>query len=476
MTQKNKPPTDVSQREFVFSRIFDAPRELVFQAWTDPAHLARWWGPKGFTNPVCEWDARPGGKIYDVMRAPNGTDYPMGGTFREIVAPERLVFVCGALDEAGMMLFEIQHTATFSDLNGQTTLTLRSRVTMTTPGADRYIGGFETGMTLSLERLTDLVADKFNCEIVHNRVYQAPRELVWRAMTDPEFVVDWWGPRGFTTTITKMEVRTGGRWEHVMRGPDGTNYPNKRVFNEVMPLERIVYTHGGRREGGPGVNFTATWTFEEIAPGQTRLTGRMVFATKEARDLVVREFGAIEGAKQTFERLGEQLSGMLSPPFTLSREFAAPRELVWKVWTDPEHLRRWFGPKGFTMPTCAMEFRPGGVFHYGMKSPDGHEMWGKWTFLEIAPPEKLVLINSFSDANGGVTRHPMSATWPLETLSATTFTERDGKTTLTLRWLPHNATEVERQTFDTSHAGMTQGWSGTMAQLETYLAMIKEGS
>jgi uncharacterized protein YndB with AHSA1/START domain len=85
-TQSKK---DWTGHEFVMMREFDAPRELVFQMWTDPKHLAQWWGPGGFTNPVCKWDARSGGKIYDVMRAPNGQDFPMGGQFREIVPPEK---------------------------------------------------------------------------------------------------------------------------------------------------------------------------------------------------------------------------------------------------------------------------------------------------------------------------------------------------------------------------------------------------
>ena len=156
---KNNVPEDYVGREFIISREFDAPRELVFEAWTDPKHLAQWWGPKGFTNPVCEWDARPGGKIYDVMRAPNGVDYPMGGEFREIVAPERLVFSCGALDEKGKLLFEFVHTVTFVERNGKTKLTIQSRVTKTTAEANKYIGGYEMGMTLSLERLAGLLTD-----------------------------------------------------------------------------------------------------------------------------------------------------------------------------------------------------------------------------------------------------------------------------------------------------------------------------
>ena len=153
MSAKNKVADDYIGREFVITREFEAPRELVFKAWTDPKYLAQWWGPKGFTNPVCEWDAQPGKAIYVVMRAPNGTDYPMGGEFREIVVPERLVFTSGALDEKGKLLFEFLHAVTFVEKKGKTTLTVRSRVTKMTAEANQYIGGFEAGMTQSLERL-----------------------------------------------------------------------------------------------------------------------------------------------------------------------------------------------------------------------------------------------------------------------------------------------------------------------------------
>jgi uncharacterized protein YndB with AHSA1/START domain len=159
MATKTKGAEDYLGREFVIAREFDAPRELVFEAWTNPKHLAQWWGPRGFTNPVCEWDARPGREIYVVMRAPNGARYPMGGEFREIVAPEKLVFTSGALDEKGGMLFEFLHTATFTEANGKTKLILRSRVTKTTGEANKYIGGFEAGMTQSLEKLVEFLAD-----------------------------------------------------------------------------------------------------------------------------------------------------------------------------------------------------------------------------------------------------------------------------------------------------------------------------
>jgi uncharacterized protein YndB with AHSA1/START domain len=162
-------------------------------------------------------------------------------------------------------------------------------------------------MTTTKNDPTDKTAD---CEIIITRVFDAPRELVWQAMASPEHVVHWWGPRGFTTTIEEMDVRPGGVWKHVMHGPDGANYPNKSIFKEVVKPERIVYSHGGGRENGPGASFVATWTFEAVEANKTKVTIRMVFPSAADRDFVVKEFGAIEGGKQTLERLGEHLVKM----------------------------------------------------------------------------------------------------------------------------------------------------------------------
>jgi uncharacterized protein YndB with AHSA1/START domain len=160
--------------------------------------------------------------------------------------------------------------------------------------------------------------------------------------------------------------------------------------------------------------------------------------------------------------------------FVISRVFDASRTLVWKALTEPERMNKWWGPKGFTVRAANMDFRPGGTYHYCMRSPDGHDMWGKFVYREIDAPERIVFINAFSDEKGGLTRHPMSPTWPLEMLSTFTFTESDGRTTFTIRWIPYNATEDERKTFDDGRAGMQQGWTGTLDQLEAYLATVKE--
>jgi uncharacterized protein YndB with AHSA1/START domain len=323
MSTPTSPSHEYLHHEFVVTHTFDAPRELVFDAWIEPRHLAQWWGPKGFTNPTCNVDVRPGGKIEIVMRAPNGTDYPMGGEYREIVPPERLVYTSGALDPNGKLLFELLHTAIFVEHAGKTTLTLTSRVIMTTPDVGKYIGGFEAGMTQSLYRLGDLLgtalkafvesksvpSDTSDREIVVSREYDVPRELIWEAITDPQHVSQWWGPRGFSTTIEEMDVRVGGSWKHVMNGPDGARYPNHSVFKEVTKPRRLVFAHGGHKEGGSSVQSIATWTFDAIGDGKTRVTMRMVFPSPAERDRVVREFGAVEGGKQCLERLGEHLAG-----------------------------------------------------------------------------------------------------------------------------------------------------------------------
>lgn len=157
--------------------------------------------------------------------------------------------------------------------------------------------------------------------------------------------------------------------------------------------------------------------------------------------------------------------------FMLSRVLNAPRDLVWKCFTDPRRMKEWWGPKGFKVLHSKMDLRPGGTYHYGMESPTGQAMWGIFHFREVMPQEKMVFVNSFSDEKGGTTRHPMAPTWPLEMLSTFTFEdEPGGKTKFTLRWSPHNATDEERKTFEAGFDSMRGGWGGTLEQLEAYLA------
>lgn len=142
-------------------------------------------------------------------------------------------------------------------------------------------------------------------EIVLSRTFDAPRELVWKAWTDPALVAQWWGPAGFTNTIQTMDVRVGGRWEHIMHGPDGTDYPNSVVFDEVVKPERLVFTHGKTEQFG-FESFQTVVTFEAVGE-QTIVTLKNVFASPAEKDRQIREVGAVEGGKQTLARLAEFL-------------------------------------------------------------------------------------------------------------------------------------------------------------------------
>jgi len=151
------PAEALARREVILTRIFDAPVELVWAAWTDPRHMARWWGPKGFTNPVCELDVRQGGAIRIHMRAPNGQVHPMTGTFEEVIPPERLVFTSVARDLDGNPLIEGHNIITFEDVDGKTRLTVQSRAVGVAPVAPQMIAGMEMGWRQSLDRLAELV-------------------------------------------------------------------------------------------------------------------------------------------------------------------------------------------------------------------------------------------------------------------------------------------------------------------------------
>ena len=158
--------------------------------------------------------------------------------------------------------------------------------------------------------------------------------------------------------------------------------------------------------------------------------------------------------------------------FTLSRDFNAARPLLFSCFADAERLAKWWGPKGVTIVKPSLDFRPGGLFHYGMEwVKDGPIMWGRFVFREITAPERIVFINSFSDETAGLTRAPFfDGKWPLEMLSTFLFEDVDsGKTRFTVKWTPHNASADEIATFAANLASASGGWAGTLDKLGDYL-------
>ena len=151
------------------------------------------------------------------------------------------------------------------------------------------------------------MTDTSDREIVHSRLLNAPRELVYEAFTNPEHVAQWWGPNGFTNTIHEMDVRPGGVWRFIMHGPNGTDYPNRIVFTTVQPPELLVYEHGSDIDDDPH-RFHVTTTFED-QDGKTLITLRLLCSSVEQCE-ERKKFGAVEGGRQTLARLEEYLTTM----------------------------------------------------------------------------------------------------------------------------------------------------------------------
>ena len=317
-------------------------------------------------------------------------------------------------------------------------------------------------MPASLEK-NESAADTAARSITATREFDAPRDLVFSLWSAPELISQWWGPKGFTNTIHEMDFRPGGVWRFTMHGPDGRDYENKIVYREIVRPKLIAYSHVS------GPLFDAQATFEE-KNAKTTVTVTMTFATAELRNRVAEEFGAVEGLHQTLGRLAEEAAN--SEEFVMTRVLNGPRDLVFKVWTQPEHVKQWFGPKGAEVFHSKCDMRAGGVHHYGLRTADGIEIWGRQIFREVIPPSRIVCVQSFSDKDGGVTRHPMSPQWPAEMLSTVTFEEQDGKTAVTVRWLPINASEAERELFVASRESMNGGWGGSFETLVKYLETL----
>ncbi len=300
MNTKSKTGENHLDGPLVIERTFDAPVAQVWNALTDKEAMRRWYFDLKEFKPEVGFE-------FQFAVEHKGVNYVHLCKVTEVIPQKKIAYTWRYEGQPGnsLVTFEL-----FAE-GDKTKLKLTHEGLETFPNVPAYArNNFLEGWTSLIGSSLKDYVENVDREIVISREFNAPRELVWEAMTDPRHVVNWWGPRGFSTTIEKMDFRVGGVWKHVMRGPDGTNYPNVHIFKEIVKPERIVLSHEGRREGGPGAAFVATWTFEDLSADKTRVTMRGVFPSAADRDFVVKEFGALEGGKQTLERLGEYLPKM----------------------------------------------------------------------------------------------------------------------------------------------------------------------
>lgn len=158
-----------------------------------------------------------------------------------------------------------------------------------------------------------------------------------------------------------------------------------------------------------------------------------------------------------------------SATLLIERQLKAPRELVWKVWSQAEHMKKWWGPKNWDLGVLTFEFKPGGRFHYSMTAPDGNVGYGVSQFVEIVEPERIVFYNSFADDAGNPVKPGFSADYPLRVLNILTFEADGNETRLRMEAHPDNASQSELDFYRNMHDNLTQGFGGTLEQLAKYL-------
>jgi uncharacterized protein YndB with AHSA1/START domain len=309
--------TEAGLPSLTFVRSFDAPRELMFSLWTDPKHIARWWAPHDFTVPLAEFDARAGGKVRIDFRTRDGFVFANFGEVKESSPPDRLVFTIEYREGATLMVASSVTVDFKEPVPGKTRLTIHSEVTFALPEAAN-LTGMEEGWTQQLEKLDlhaivaangadsrlTVFAPANRPVILMTRMFDAPRELVWKCLTEKQRFVRWWGPRGSSNEITDFDVRVGGKWRVISRDEQGSEFIFFGFYREIVEPERMVNTFA-MENMFEGKEIVETLTLEDFG-GRTRYSTLSRFAEIADRDGMLAS-GMEGGATESMERLAEEL-------------------------------------------------------------------------------------------------------------------------------------------------------------------------
>jgi uncharacterized protein YndB with AHSA1/START domain len=278
------------ERTLVTTRVFDAPREAVYRAWTDPKQLAKWFPPEGFSSPRCEIDARPGGVFRVDMKGPDGPPFdgkvfPGPGQVVEVTPNERLVFTMTP-EFDGQALPTVTTTVTFEDVAGNRTRCTVSQSLETVDAFQQMAKqGMAEGIAQSLGKLagvlsgnrTDRGVSVSGRTLTLTRVFEAPRELVWTAITDPAHLTKWMFANGWESHYAKVDVRPGGAFSIGMRPADHSEdgFDFGGTYREVVKPERIVMAIGDGR--------AMTMALTEV-PGGTQLVLSLEMSMSEEQE------------------------------------------------------------------------------------------------------------------------------------------------------------------------------------------------
>lgn len=320
---------DKQNRKGLFiTRTFDAPREHVWKAWTDSESLMKWWGPKHFSCPFCDIDFKVGGKYLNCMLSRDGKDFWSSGTYKEIVPLKRIVYTDSFSDEKGNVVpaslygmeglpLELEVTVTFEDFEGSTKISL-SHIGIPSGKMEEMT---KTGWNESFDKLEKmLIAERLPVnpkmkviaiagiqELFIIREFDATRETVFRAHTDPELYTQWLGPRYLKTTLKTFEPRSGGKWRYVSKDNDGNKYSFHGFYHEISSPEYIISTFEYDKFPESGHVFLQKIRFDALSKQRTKLNYQMIFTSVEDRDFMLQS-GMERDIEESYERLEELLS------------------------------------------------------------------------------------------------------------------------------------------------------------------------
>lgn len=289
----------------ILTREFDAPRELVFAVFTRAEHVRRWWGPRWIELSECEIDFRPGGAQRYVFAKAGGPKQIFRGVYQEIDTPRRFVYSL-VYDVPEFRDYPATVTVSFEEVDGRTKLTETIRH-QTFELRDEHLNSMGTRAAETYDRLEELL-ETMPRELKITRVFNAPRELVFKAWTERERVRQWWGPKGFTCPVCEIDVRPGGAIKIDMQGPDGTIYPMGGEYKEIVPPERLVFTSWAPNQRGARMfEMLNTLTFTDLG-GKTELKVdvRAVMVTGDAAYPLQ---GMTQGWTEMIERLKADIEG-----------------------------------------------------------------------------------------------------------------------------------------------------------------------
>ena len=430
--------------ELVVTRVFDAPRELVWEVFTKPEHMKKWWGPIPFTAPLIEMDLRTGGRFRFAMRAPDGKDYWNAGTVREVKPPERLVLEMYFANEKGEQVSpsfygfpegspSVQMTTFIFEAEGaRTRLTVRQGPIPTGMGENAKLG-WES----SLEKAASAVAEAVRAstsdsrEIVATRIFDAPRERVFEVLTKPEHIQKWWGPYGAGIANVEIDARAGGALFLEERGPKGVDY-QAGVVREITRPSRVVYaTHfvdeKRRRVALSWAGIPDDWQGEIVQELTLSAEGERTRVTIRITGFPSPAWGEMAklGLAESFSRLENAVvDDMKVTPagdreIVITRTFNAPRALVYEALTKAEHVQKWWGPRQYGPVTAVADFRAGGRYRFAQGSPQGEVAFrGE---VRESSPARIVYVEEFEQMPGHAA------------VTTVTLDERSGKTYMTLR-------------------------------------------